>query len=124
MGAGAQGRPRAHLATESHVHFSQAPYRALYELILAKHRRPLYWYVIAPRVDANAGERGWLDAFARCSGNPIPKAEVEDLWRLYALGRVNETLLLAFQRGRADGNFWPGPRISLDDYERFADSLG
>ncbi len=49
---------------------------------------------------------------------------MEDLWRLYALGRVNEVLLLRFQRGRAEGTDWPGPKVSLDEYVWFAESLG
>jgi hypothetical protein len=106
------------------MHSSQADYRELFELLQSKDSRPPYWYVIAPWVESHPGEREWLRSFALRRGDPIPQAEVEELWRLYALSRVNETLLLGFQRGRADGCDWPGPRISLDDYQRFAESLG
>ncbi len=102
---------------------SQADYHELFELIHGKDSRPLYWYVIAPWVESHPGERDWLQSFATRVGNPIPHAAIEDLWRLYALSRVNETLLLSFQHGRADGTDWPGPKISLDDYGRFAESL-
>src|SRR5262249_5712763 len=106
------------------VHSSQADYRELFDLIHGQHSGPVYWYVIAPWVDTHAGEREWLRSFALRPGDPIPHAEVEDLWRLYALSRVNELLLRGFQHGRADGCDWPGPKISLDDYQRFAESLG
>jgi hypothetical protein len=106
------------------VHSSQADYRELFDLIHGKDSRPLYWYVIAPWVESHLSEREWLRSFALRRGDPIPPADVEDLWRLYALSRVNETLLLGFQHGRADGCDWPGPTISLDDYQRFAESFG
>lgn len=109
----------------SYVYSSQADFRELFDLIHGKHRRPIYWYAIAPWVESHSSEREWLHAFASRRGDPIPPADGEDLCRLYALSRVNETLLLGFQHGgRADGCNWPGPKISHDDYLRFAESLG
>lgn len=105
------------------MHSSQADYCELFDLIHVKDSRPPYWHVIAPWVESHPGEREWLRSFALRHGSPISQAEVEDLWRLYALSRVNETLLLGFQHGRSDGCDWPGPNISLDDYQRFAESL-
>jgi len=75
-------------------------------------------------VDANADERDWLRSFAHRRGTPVPVASIEELWRLYALGRVNEVLLLRFQQGHADGSAWMGPPISLDEYLAFAEALG
>jgi hypothetical protein len=49
---------------------------------------------------------------------------VEDLWRLYALSRVNDILLLRFQPGCADGTAWPGPPVTLQQYLQFANDLG
>jgi hypothetical protein len=106
------------------AHSSQADYRELFDLIQGKDSRPLYRYVIAPWVESHVGEREWLRSFASRHGSPVPQADLEGLWRLYALSRVNETLLLGFQHGRADGTDWPGPKISPDDYLRFAESLG
>ena len=103
---------------------SQADYRGLFDSIHTKDCRPLYAHVLAPWVDAHAAERDWLCSFASRSGSPVPPAEPEDLWRLYALSRVNEILLLCFQRGRADGTDWPGLKVSLDEYVWFAESLG
>jgi hypothetical protein len=106
------------------LHSSQADYRELFDLIHGKHSRPLYWYAMAPWIESHAGELEWLRSFASRAGSPIPQADVEELWRLYALSRVNETLLLGFQHGQADGTDWPGPKISPDDYLKFAESLG
>jgi hypothetical protein len=96
----------------------------LLELIHGKHVRPIYWYVLAPWVESNESEGQWLRSFASRQGSPIPGAAIEDLWRLYALSRVIETLLLRFQHGQADGTEWHGPKISPDDYVRFSESLG
>jgi hypothetical protein len=106
------------------VHASLADYRELFDLIHGKDSRPPYWYVIAPWVESHPDQRDWLGSFALRRGTPIPPADAEDLSRLYALSRVNETLLLGFQHGRADGTDWPAPNISPDDYVRFAESLG
>jgi hypothetical protein len=85
------------------MHALQKDYRELFNSIQGKHSRPLYWYVLAPWVESHTTERDWLRSFAYRSDNPTTPADVVDLWRLYALGRVNEVLLLRFQPGRADG---------------------
>jgi hypothetical protein len=100
---------------------SQAPYRALYESLLDDRRRSPFEHPLFSWVDENAAECEWLRSFAARGAVP---AEDEELCRLYALSRVNETLLLRFQHGRADGTDWPGPEISPDDYVLFAESLG
>jgi hypothetical protein len=106
------------------VDFSKADLRGLFDSLHGKHSRPVYWSVLAPWIEAHADEREFLRSFATRPKLPFPCADAEELRHLYALGRVNETLLLRFQRGRADGSDWSGPDISADDYLRFADSLG
>jgi hypothetical protein len=106
------------------VHSSQADYRELFDSIHGKDSLPIYWHILAPWVDSHPGEREWLRSFALQSGARVPSADIDDLWQLYALSRVNETLLLRFQHGRADGSDWAGPNILLEDYIRFAESLG
>lgn len=106
------------------MHSSRANYRELYDSILAEERQSIYWLTIAPWVESHPEAREWLLEFASRRGNPIPPADIDDLHHLYALSRINEIFLLGFQRGRADGTDWPGPGISLDEYERFALSLG
>ena len=98
--------------------------RELYNAIHSFRDGSLYWHLLWPWVQANPSECEWLCAFANRTGDPIPSAEHEDLYRLFAYGRVNEVLLLRFQHGRADGTDWQGPVISLDEYRAFFKSLG
>lgn len=98
-------------------------FRELFELVHVKEARPFYWYRLAPWVDTHAEAIQWLKEFASRSGEPIPGATDGELWTLYALSRVNDTLLRSFQTGSADGN-WPGQELSVDDYMRFVESLG
>ena len=102
----------------------QGDFRELYASLIEYEGGSAYRDVLAPWVEANTGELDWLRSFASRSRTPVPVAEPEDLWGLYALGRVNEILLLRFEHGRADENDWPGPEISLDEYAAFAESLG
>jgi hypothetical protein len=106
------------------VNSSEANYRELFHLIQNEQERPVYWYNVAPVLEAQEAEREWLRSFAARRGDPIPAADEEELWQLYALSRVNDLLLLGFQQGRADGSDWPGPQISLEEYHHFAGSLG
>lgn len=65
-------------------------------------------------------EREWLTAFAqRASPGPIA---IEDSWNLYALSRINQVLLMAFQRGTCDN--WEGPTLTLPDYLTFMTGMG
>ena len=102
----------------------QECFRELYTALIDYEGGSDYRDVLAPWVEANTDERDWLRSFASRSRTPVPAAEPDDLWELYALGRVNEILLLRFQRGQADENDWPGPEISLHEYVAFAESLG
>ena len=65
-------------------------------------------------------EREWLTAFAQQT-SPAPIA-MEDSWRLYALSRINQVLLMAFQRGTHDN--WEGPTLNLADYLAFMTGMG
>ena len=68
------------------MHADQWPYRALCEDLRADALRP--WLAEHP------GERAWVLAFAARPGHPVPPATTEDLWRLYAISRVCELLVL------------------------------
>jgi hypothetical protein len=105
------------------VHSSQANYRKLFELMHGQDSRQLYRLLIVPWVEQNRAEREWLCAFASRTGNPFPPVAAEELWRLYALSRINEILLLGFQPGQAAADP-PASGISLDEYQDFARSMG
>lgn len=106
------------------MHVSQCPYRKLCDILYEYDGSALYQDFLAPWVKNNPAELDWLASFSSNAGDSAPHAEIEDLWRLYALGRVNELLLLRFQQGQADGTPWPGPPITSQVYVAFAESLG
>ena len=106
------------------MHSDQFPYCQLYEILTDFSGAGAYRSVLAPWVETHREEVDWLRAFGERTGDPRLRATVEDRWRLYALSRVNEILLLRFQRGNADGPAYEGPDLSIADYKRFAESLG
>jgi hypothetical protein len=106
------------------VHVDQAPYRELYETLLRGDTTRVYPRLLVAWTAAHPAERDWLARFAERPGTPVPAASVEDLWRLYALHRVNETLLLRFQPGASAEETWPGPDLSVGEYVAFATGLG
>ena len=103
------------------MHACQAPYRDLFDAIQeSSPAEDLFRTLLSPWLDAHGEELEWLSAFARRT-SPAPIA-IEDTWRLYALSRVNQTLLLAFQKSTQDG--WEGPALSLHDYLAFMTGIG
>jgi len=99
----------------------QAPYRDLFDaLSKSGPSEDAFETLLRPWLDAHAEELDWLYAFAQRS-SPAPIA-IEDSWRLYALSRVNQVLLLAFQRNEGKG--WEGPNLGLPDYLAFMTGLG
>jgi hypothetical protein len=100
-----------HVSQHSHVDL----FRAIHDF---DSKANLFRELLRPWID---GEREWLTAFARQTSPEEPIA-VEDSWRLYALSRINQVLLLAFQHGTHDD--WEGPALSLPDYLAFMTGLG
>ncbi|KPC51624.1 hypothetical protein [Amantichitinum ursilacus] len=105
------------------MYFSQMPYRALFDVLLDYQGSTTWQDILAPWLADNEAEIAWLREFGQRAGAPIPVATREELSRLYALGRVNETLLLGFQPSIHAAEP-AGPMLSLDEYERFAAALG
>jgi hypothetical protein len=112
------------------MHVCQAPYRQLYEDLLDYSGACAYQDVLAPWVESHREEVKWLRAFGKRTGDPFPwappflQATIEDRWRLYALSRVNQLLMLRFQHGDADQSDYQGPESSIAGYRRFAETLG
>lgn len=103
------------------MHHCQAPYRQLFEAIHdSKPADDLFRTLLSPWLEAHQEEREWAIAFAR-STSPAPIAS-EDSWRLYALSRVNQALLLAFQDGA--GQEQDGPSLRVTDYVAFMTGIG
>ena len=97
------------------------PYRALHDMMLGGR------FQGASSLDTWLQEYGaeveWLRSFGQ-RGRPDVQADREDLWRLYGLSRVLETMALSFQTGRADGSDWPGPGLAVYEWCSFAERLG
>lgn len=108
------------------MHSDQLPYRQLIEDQLYRDLSDAgaTAAVLSDWRATNAQEVEWLAAFAQREGDPVPTATVEELWRLYALDRVLQTLQLGFQVGPSEIDPWAGPPITLDAYTQFATALG
>lgn len=98
--------------------------RELYEALMEYEGTATYTEVLQPWLVSNSDEAQWIRAFGRRQGSPIPAADADDLFRLYALNRVCETLVLGFQKGRADGSDWPGPALTTAEYSSFVEAVG
>lgn len=107
------------------MYATQAPYRDLYEALLDHDGDSALKDVLLPWVDEQDGERRFLERFAvPCDRHGWPSATDEDLCRLYAAGRVNELLLLAFQPATEPAGAPSGAAIDLRGYVRFMGCLG
>jgi hypothetical protein len=103
------------------MHTDQAPWRALHDGL--HDDGAAYVHMLARWAAQHPTEVEWLVSLAERRGDPIPQATTSELWRLYALSRVNETMLLRFQAGD-DRSHWQGPKLTAQEYSGFMNSLG
>ena len=106
------------------IEFQPGAFRRLYRAIHEYRGYAFCADVLERWQVANAAVIDWLQSLATRSGDQIPPVLRDELWELYALSRVNETLLLWFQDGRADGADYLGPAISTEEYLGFMRCLG
>jgi hypothetical protein len=100
----------------SSMHENQIIYRELHDALLwAEGVDPLN-ELILPWLQTTAQEQTWLQAFARRTGVPWPTATTEELWRLYALSRLNDLFLLRFQDHLEGQSTYAGPEVTLEQY--------
>lgn len=93
-------------------------FRHFYRLILDYEGDRLYQDVLSPREDEFRAAISGLSAFRRVDGPAIEEDALRvGLWSLYALGRINDYLLLPLQGDERGG--WDGPAISRDQYLDF-----
>ncbi|HVR38284.1 MAG TPA: hypothetical protein VMU84_04260 [Thermoanaerobaculia bacterium] len=107
------------------MHSDQEPYRELYEAFLHYEGTALYADVVRPWVASHESERAWLASFAKRTGDPIPAATTEEIWRLYALSRIVDLLLLGLAPAdckRFDS--WGIETITRAEFAGFMESLG
>ncbi len=106
------------------MHEQQTPYVKLYEALLGYQGKALHADVLSPWLAENITEIKWLKEFAAQSAASVPAVDQETLWRLYALSRVNDLLLMTFQATDAHSSDWAGPPITPDEYRAFMIALG
>ena len=97
-------------------------FRMLYDDVLSYEGAALYPDFLVPWLERNGAAREWLNHFAQRQGSPIPPALEGELHALYAINRMNDLLLGAFQP--ATVTEWPELPISLDQYVAFMTGLG
>lgn len=98
--------------------------RQLYHSLLEYSGTETYSEILLPWLNANPDEAIWIRDFGTRQGKPFPVAGADDLFRLYALSRVCETLLLGFQKSNADVGDWSGPALSAAEFASFVEALG
>lgn len=98
--------------------------RHLFDEILEDGGSSVFADVLMPWVDARGDLRDWLAAFRVRAGDPIPPWEMVESWRLYALSRVQQVLVLDRQPVGEGGMSWHVPKLQPDEYESFLLALG
>jgi hypothetical protein len=99
------------------MHTYQIPYRELYDQMLRYKGTSLFSDLVKPWLHHQEGERGWLDEFSARPGDPVPPITVEESWRLYALSRISDLLLLSFApAGAVREDSWRLAKVGPDEY--------
>jgi len=107
----------------------QSDLQDLYSRLLDDDSKAVFSELLSPWCQAQQEFCDWLRNFGQRPGQPFPPASTEERQWLYALSRINDTLLLRFQRLREDSQEpdsqdWAGPELSRGEYERFLEALG
>lgn len=106
------------------MHENQWIYRKLHIDLMKAEDDDLLDSLILLWLETTTEEQAWLRDFAARTGDPYPAAEIEDLWRLYALSRLNDMFLLRFQEYRGEDSPYAGPQLTLAQYQHIFQTLG
>lgn len=99
-------------------------FRHLHDALLHYEGDAVFPDLLAPWIHANPSAHAWLASFRQREGTPVPHADVEELWDLYALSRICDQLLLRFQASGQDPSEWPGLPIAMNEFVLFVEALG
>jgi len=80
--------------------------------------------VLIPWVDAHPGEVAWLASLRERGCSEVPTLPLEDLWRLYALSRVCEMLMLSLDTAEPLARSGRPLALSMRQFEDFFSRLG
>jgi hypothetical protein len=98
-------------------------FRQLYDDVLEYEGPSFFDDVLLPWVDTAQQNLALMTRLKTLSvidwKDPV---QADTMWQLYALGRVNDALLLRFQTGAQTR--WQGPRLTLAEYVDFFDQVG
>lgn len=99
------------------------PYQFLIEGLDDYEGTAAFAELLIPWLEAHPGEAAWLASLRERGRSSVPAVTAEELWRLYALSRLCETLVLRLQRSNreadASGNAW-----SMQQVEDFFARIG
>lgn len=99
--------------------------RDLYDKILTFEGEGLYEKVLKIWVTENNYRNYLSSTFDKLQPDKEIDLSKEEIWELYALTRVLDTLTLRFQtNNKADGSDWLGPELTLSEYIAFIDLIG
>ncbi len=99
-------------------------FRELFDDIHHCRSHSLYWYVLVPWLEAHQQEIDWLRGVARRTESGVLPHGETTLRDLYALSRVDDTLLVRLQTVRPYGTHWEGLKLSLKAYSSFMTGPG
>lgn len=97
-------------------------FRLLYNGVMEYEGAALHADLLAPWLRQHGAAREWLLEFAQRRGAPIPPAAKWELQALYAVSRVNDLLMGAFQP--ATVTEWPLRPVTQEQYVAFMTGLG
>jgi hypothetical protein len=80
--------------------------------------------VLIPWVEAHPGAAAWLESLRERGCSAIPTLQLEDLWRLYALSRACEMLLLSLELTEPQAGSGGDLALSMQQFEEFFSRLG
>jgi hypothetical protein len=98
------------------------PFRELYDTILSYRGHSLFYDVLNPSIENTLPAVTGLRRFS--TWRPYDHTDVaaqNAMWNLYALSRVNDLLLMSFQKRAAESKLAP---VSLGEYEAWFSQLG
>jgi hypothetical protein len=79
--------------------------------------------VLIPWVEAHPGATAWLASLRERGCNAVPTLRSEDLWRLYALSRACEMLMLSLETAKPQAGYDGHLALSTRQFEDFFSRL-
>jgi hypothetical protein len=80
--------------------------------------------VLIPWVEAHPDAAAWLVSLRERGRSVVPSVEPEDLWRLYALSRACEMLMLSLETAKPQARSGGHLALSMRQFEDFFSRLG